>query len=63
MNVLSNILKFLENPYFQISVIVILVIVIIWLISEKFQDNFRNSEDNYLSNFYDFERVPPHINN
>ena len=57
MNVLNNILKFLENPYFQISVIVILVIVIIWLISEKFRDGFEND----LSNFYDFERVPPHI--
>ena len=56
MNVLDNILKFLENPYFQISVIVILVIVIIFLLSEKFKDDFEND----LDNFNDF-RVPPHI--
>lgn len=65
MNLLDNILKFLENPYFQISVIIILVIVIIILIAEKLRDDFENDfEDNFennLNNFYNFERVPPHI--
>lgn len=49
---MNPIIQFFSRTPVQIFIIITLVAVIIWLISENFTDTFSND---------DFDRVPPHI--
>jgi rare lipoprotein A (peptidoglycan hydrolase) len=52
---MNQFLKLFQNKVFLIVVIVILIGVIIYLLTDNFRDAFNNLSD--------FSRVPPHIEN
>ena len=55
---MNSIIQFLENKYFQIGIIIVLISIIVWLLTDKFTDTFTDYFENEDT---DFSRVPPHI--
>ena len=57
---MNSIIQFLENKYFQIGVIIVLILIIVWLLTDKNTDTFTDYFENEEIDV-DFSRVPPHI--
>jgi hypothetical protein len=55
---MNSIIQFLENKYFQIGVIIVLILIIVWLLRDNNTDTFTDYFENEET---DFSRVPPHI--
>ena len=55
---MNSIIQFLENKYFQIGVIIVLISIIVWLLTDSSTDTFTDYFENEDT---DFSRVPPHI--
>jgi hypothetical protein len=58
---MNQVIQFFSKPLVQVIIIIILLAIIIWLVSENFSNISDTFTDEYFVSNDDFNRRPPHI--